>query len=367
MPPLPELRIAFDPGSSLTKCVYSVNQGKAKLMMMEPDVISLPSSSVAHIQSESLRPEDQAWVQLSRESPDVQICGFLANSFASVERLRLPKSDHALYKLLAAIGVIAQKEGIERFSLQVTMLLPYGEMTSGEGVKGELAESVRKFYFQRKLLRGKLESFGWLVEGSGMIHQVLRNCGWDWFTTHRTVVFMMGYRNLSCITFNRGMAEGEHSSTGNFGFVRLIDRIIARTSGQDRAALIEAIYKIGTDIAVDNVHLRGLIKSERPEKQEAEAKLLAEAIAIARHEYWTNVHTWIESVIPQHIDRLIVSGGTSLYLKSEINQQFAKFDPQWIEIQAEGSLKQIEPVLLFRFADVMSVFEYTFSSMAASA
>jgi hypothetical protein len=353
-----ELRIGFDPGSSLTKVVYAVNGGHPKILMMEPDVISLPTTSMSYLELGPGQPEDKAWIKLNQTSDTVQVCGFLAREFLALERTELLKYEHAFYKFLAAVGVIVVKEKLNRVVIHAGVLLPYGEINSRDWMREKVAKSLKKYYFRNTVIRGRLQSFSCISEGSGMAWRLISKFGKDWFSSRRVIVLIFGYRNLSCITFHRGLVESQRSSTSDLGFVKLIDKVIFRTSGQDRKTLAEAIYNIGADIQTSHPYLRGLIKSTQPENIEVEAETLVKAIKSARIEYWQLVQAWIDTVVPSDLDRLAVSGGTALYLKTEIDRHLNWTEPDWIDSRT-GELSRMDSALQFRFADVMSLFEST--------
>ncbi|NJL20018.1 MAG: ParM/StbA family protein [Leptolyngbyaceae cyanobacterium SM1_3_5] len=361
--PSATLQIGCDVGSSLSKIIYAIDGKHPQTLMMEPDVIELPAKSVEGL-SLTARPEDQAWVKLDRDAANVQVCGFLARQYLAIERIELLKYEQALYKFLAAVGAIAAKEQVDRLSIQAAMLLPYGEITSRDVVQQQLATGIKKYYFQNTLIRGRLDSFQCQPEGGGMLMKLVGQYGQDWLLSKRVVILMFGYRNISCISFNRGMIERQHSGTSDLGFVKLIDKVIARSAGQNRQALIEAIYKIGADVQSDHPELRCLIRSSQSENVEAEAKMLVDAIKSARHEYWTVVQSWLNSVVPSEVKELVISGGTALYLKGELDRFFAWAEPEWIT--SSDLLQSTDAADQIRFADVTALFKSAFSTEKAA-
>ncbi|MEP0913749.1 hypothetical protein NDI45_22805 [Leptolyngbya sp. GB1-A1] len=360
MPPIQsaKLQVGFDPGASLSKVVYSINGTPPKILMMEPDVLTLPTCSVNRLLLNA-RPEDQAWVKLSRDAETVQVCGFLAREYKAVERIELLKYEYAFYKFLAAVGAIAVREAVDRVAVEVALLLPYGEIHSREWLEQKIAKSLKKYYFQDTLIRGQLTSYYCGSEGTGMLCHLIRKYGMDWIRQNRITVLIVGYRNISCLTLNRGVIEGQHSSTTDLGFVKLIDKVIALTPGQNRYALVEAVYSIGADVRTNHRELQFLIRSTQPENIHAEAKLLTEAIRIARHEYWQLVQDFLNTIVPDDLNHLIISGGTGVYLKTELDKLFEWAAPEWLESRV-GELSKFDSCLQSRFADVMTLFESQF-------
>jgi hypothetical protein len=363
--PQTKLQIGFDPGASLSKVVYSVAGGSPKILTMEPQVLSLPATSIEH-QVLTARPEDQAWVKVKNDAERVQVCGFLAREFMAVERIELLKYEQAFYKFLAVVGAIAVKEGLSenRLSVDASVLLPYGEINSRDWLGQRLGKGLKRYYFQKTLIRGRLNSYQCVSEGAGLVCDFRSRYGMDWLSTHKITVLILGYRNLSCMTFERGILQKEHSSTCDLGFVRLIDKIIERTPGQSRSALAKSVAAIGVDIREENPELRSLIRSTQPENVEAEAKMLVEAIKTSRREYWQLVQDWLNSIVPAELDHLAASGGTSIYLKDEIERHFDWVQPEWLSSHV-GELSQLDSTMQFRFADVMALFS-TFSQKQAA-
>ena len=366
---LPEIKLAFDPGASLTKCVYSINSGEPQLLTMEPEVITVPLDLISRLHLGPPRPQDHAWIQLDKDASEVQVCGFFAQQFPTVDRIDLLKYEQALYKSLAAVGAIAVQAGIDRFSLKLSGVLPYSEMANAAQLEESLRKRIKKFYFQKKLLRGVVDvnSIAFTVEGTGLAWDLIRHKGMNWFTDERIVVaLILGYRNLSCLTFNRGAVQKQHSGTSNLGFVRMVDGVISRTAGQDRQTLTNKLYKLGANISLGQSDLRMLIKSTLPENIEVEAKALANAITVSRKEYWQSVSTWLDTVIPTEVHTLVVSGGTGLYLKPELEQYLKWADPTWFSSQL-GALSRSNAETQCRFADVASLFESTLQTTKQTA
>ncbi len=77
--------------------------------------------------------------------------------------------------------------------------------------------------------------------------------------TKTIVTLVFGYRNTSCLVFERGMlVEGD---TTNLGFYRLIEKIMSQTSGQNRHQLTQSIYQLGNPFNPENSRVSSLYKS----------------------------------------------------------------------------------------------------------
>ena len=117
-----DLVLSLDPGSSMTKMVYRVLcevTYKPELFCMEPELIGVAFESIESYESgriNSPSPENEAWVQFEQ---DYYAVGFLAQKhFGASVKLSELKYENAIPKVLAAVGAIAEKEGLGTSSIR---------------------------------------------------------------------------------------------------------------------------------------------------------------------------------------------------------------------------------------------------------
>lgn len=335
---MPDLLIGCDSGASLTKALYLCQDKKIQLLTMEPEVITLPCSSVKSYREGrigAVNPEDDAWVQCSKKDSICHVVGFLARNFNAFSRLDLLKYEQALYKIMAVVGAIWEKSLFPKnFSVGITAMLPANEYVNREQLFEQLKKRLKNYYFRDRHLKADLVRFDCLPEGGGIALARMNALGFDWFTRKTLVVLMFGHRDTSCLVFQRGVMKlGE---TALLGFYQLVDKVIGRTSGQSRNSLTKAIYEIGEDINAENEILRTLIKSEKASNVELEAKQLASAIKAARKEYWVLLQNWIDATLPEQLHELVITGGSAQYLRREIFDHLEWANPHWnTELQVE--------------------------------
>jgi hypothetical protein len=346
------LIVSFDPGASLTKIVYELaTEGQPRLMIMEPEMLKLPQSSIdAYMSSrkglESSQPADEAWVSCAADDhTQCTVVGFLARQFSASARLDKLKYETSIHKVLAVIGAIAlrahpqaiasgktqgaiaqQNQLPNRFSLSLTSLLPYGEYQNRQAFEQQLRNALKDFRFRGQRLRVKLERFECLPEGAGLAMIRQRQNGKEWFNTQTIAVLMFGHRNTSVLLFERGKMTAGY--TNGLGFHQMVKRVIERTSGQDATALTSAIYAAGSDITVDNPAIRALVKSRDPKNIDYELQMIVNAITTAKAEYWSRVYDWLESTLPA-VNEVILSGGAALYLEQELQDCFPEISTYW--------------------------------------
>ncbi|MCU0567055.1 MAG: ParM/StbA family protein [Oculatellaceae cyanobacterium Prado106] len=267
---LPEVRIAFDPGSSLTKVVYSVSSALPQSLVMEPQILKLPTLLMTENQHSfsNMNPENQAWLQLDPKDEDCYIVGFLAQQYRASSRFDQVKHEQALHKLLAAVGVVAQREKAPRLELRVTTLLPYDEYQNRKQFEERAQQRLKQFWFRGQAIRTNLRAFYCSPEGGGVARKLRDQKGEAWFNSKTIAVLMFGHRNTSCLVFRRGRLDPNASCTSALGFVQLLQGIIKRTAGQNRDAIATTIFDLGTSPTPDHPLIRKLIRSTLPENME---------------------------------------------------------------------------------------------------
>lgn len=361
-----KLEIAFDPGSSITKCVYQVN-GEIHALLVEPEVIEVPVESIQqHTQAGITTPSNDAWLKFRKRDDSCFLVGFLAQQFEASLKLKQLKYEDAVIKLLTVIGIVVQQEQLDGDSLKVSVaaLLPLSEFADRERFEKQLSQRMRSFYFRDVHIQAELSDLLVTPEGSGFAFNLLRQHGKEWFVSREAVCcLMLGHRNSSLLVFNHGQIDMGASSTTDLGFVRLVDKVIERTSGQDRRSLTRTLYEIEDDLSPENQILRSLARSKRSKNIDQEISGISSAIHVARQEYWRLLKDWFEESLPTRIDKVCIGGGTSYYLRHQLNEFLGWTDPAWVEpsdLIADISEKFEDPSLKRRLIDVWFVFQQSF-------
>lgn len=329
--PMADLTLTFDPGSSLSKVIYHLRDRTPRLLLMEPEVIQLSISSIeAHrVTRGSLsvaRSKDDAWLQCGA-GEQCQVIGYLARQFLATVRMNEVKYERALYKVLAAVGTIAQETNLPRkFSIALSALLPYGEYQNAQRFHQLLKQHLKHYSFRGERLQVKLETFECRPEGGGLAMARVTQNGAEWFQQQTLAVLMFGHRNTSLLLFERGkLAIG---NTTDLGFHQLVDKVLHRTSGQTIDVLTSAIYKIGNQITPTNLQIQDLLKTRSPVEQQLEREQISTAILTAREEYWLRLQDWLDTVLPD-VTEVIISGGAALYLPDELETYFNRTPTYW--------------------------------------
>lgn len=368
-----DIQVAFDPGSSLTKVVYRIAQrGQPKFLFMEPEAFELPRESVeTKAQGRGgvgvNTAINDAWLTYNKKDEVAYVVGYLAQQFKAQMRLERSKFEAAVPKFLATIAAIASQENLDpaKLSVQAALLLPYGEFVNSSRLEDQIKSLGRSFYFRGEQIKAAFRYITIVPEGGGFIWELIDRCGKDWLVKQEAVcILMLGHRNTSLLTFTRGTLNTEKCRTTNQGFAALVDKAIERSSGQSRKELTRTIYEVGDDISPDHTLIRASTKTVNSANVAAEAENLAQAIQIARKEYWLLFKDWLQEVLPKRINKLIICGGGAFYLKSELSEYFSWTQPMWRNLESEQTQSLLagwsDNSLSQRAADIWALFESLF-------
>lgn len=308
-----------DAGYSGTKVILRLLSQPPKLLMMSPEVMEVNRDSIDFYLSRNgmtvSAPENEAWVEYNGI---IYAVGFLAqNYFKARVALKEPKYEWAIAKVLAAVGVMVEREGLEtEFDTALSIPLPYGEWEARHEFERDLREALSNFLFRDKRLQVNLKIFICVPEGGGHAMTIGDKMG-EAFRQQKVLSLMWGYRDISLVLFNRGAISG---TTEPLGFHQLIDMMtnhtFAQTSREREQLLIEAIHLAGKDIKTKN--FRHLVRSRHSDRKAKEAEQITEAVRICRHEYWAIAARLFSAIIPEDINVIVNGGGVVDYYAQEL-------------------------------------------------
>lgn len=405
--------MSLDPGASLTKVIAKAEGAKKPyLVTMSPELVVVSRSAVDSYRAKFRglgipRPEDDCWLECNGK---VFAVGSLARNFRGDAGLKDLKYERAVYKAAAAIGVVVQKAYLgdsdnlsAEVSLDLAVLLPWGEYEDRDRFKKQLVKVLSDFTFRGVHLKVKLERVMCRPEGSGLVMARIAKKGPNWFRDRTIAVLMLGYRNVTVLTFKDGQLVAGESP--ELGFFRLEENVIARTSGQQPLALARAIFRAYYTIMTtrtgditnplhmeDLPMIQDLARSRDAELKANEVRSIVEAIAASRSDYWQELTRWLDGGLPRELDEVIICGGSSVYLQSELETYFEGESSRYnltrletlqnksqvsIHWASEASLKietlfnlkssrYVEEALSFRLIDVYGLF-WCFSRLQEAA
>lgn len=337
--PVPIIKLVIDPGTSLLKILYVINDKPVKWLTMLPEYYTLPSESAEYLSINNGMglPEDNAWVRLP-ESDECHLVGYVAKDYKATVSIHQLKKESLIYKVLAVVGAIASREKLPKsFKLELGILLPLNEYRLEVNWKNKIKEALSCFYFQNKQLKVKLSYFVHKPEGYGYTLYTHGQNDVDYFHNGNTAIIMMGYRNTSCLFSYRGTPSQEHSKTTKLGFHTLLDKVIKKVPGYEEDDLIRAIStetkeswskppnkkSCLTYSEVSTViDFASLTRSSNPNEAELEKSKIQQAYDASLDEYWRLILNWLDEILPRHkkVDAILVAGGSSALLFEQLEE-----------------------------------------------
>lgn len=350
----PDVTAVFDYGGSITKIIFTGQDKQVRLLCMEPEVASVPRESIlayARDQLGSADPQNTAWVAFRN---DYRAVGYLARQrFHANAGLSELKYERALHKTLAALWVIKEKLKLPaNFTAAIAVLLPPGEYEDRGRFERVLREALADYQTPTGRMSVELLAFNCKPEGGGIYLMHNKKVG-SAMKERVCAIAMIGYRNTSLLVVQRG--DVRPGKMSDLGFIRMVEKVVAKTSGQTAERLTPAIVAAGAEFKA--APLMRLARSTTREGRAEEVQQIIAAIKEARPEYVRSLTSWLDENLPSDGDELVFCGGTADYLKKELNEYYDRLPIIW---NADIS---IPPVLDkqgfgYRLSDVYGMFSY---------
>jgi hypothetical protein len=322
-----QVSVSLDFGGSGLKAIAANEQGKSLVIYMEPEVIEASAESLKE-KTKSLAhayPENLAWVGVGE---DYRAVGYLAASrYYANAGLSKKKYTLALYRTLAALWAIAYKFDLPlSLTVRLGVLLPPGEFEDSALLLDELLKALKEFDTPTGKMSVKLLDFVCYPEGAGVYLMHCRQAG-EAIKRSVSAVIMVGYRNASILISRRGAID--NGRTIDLGMARLVELVQQKTSALKTAPLLKAIAASGEQPQVK--HFLGLTEvGGSPQARRTEAEKIVEAVINARAEYLRALGSWLAEVLPlQELDEVVFCGGTTDYLKTQLDSYFPATPVKW--------------------------------------
>lgn len=322
---LVDITVSLDFGGSGSKIIYEGIGGSTASLFMEPEVAAVTQLSIASTQNRlgATDPENACWVQCKAGYFAV---GYLARSkYYGNAGLHELKYERAVYKTLGAIWAIKERLKLPA-SLRIVLavLLPPGEYENASQFEQLVRSALLDYQTPTGSMNVELACFKCFPEGAGIYLRYLNACG-DTLKRKISCFAMIGYRNSSVLIQERGAVEGGISS--DLGFVRMVEKVVAHSSGQTVERLTPAIVASG--INIEPTPLLKLARSTTKEGRASEVQSMVMAIKIAREEYVASLISWLDSVIPADANEIVFCGGTADYIRNELRDRYLGKTVSW--------------------------------------
>ena len=269
----------------------------------------------------------------------------LAEKIFSLSDYKQLKINLADWRVLAIIGKIITIElqkvlaYPEEIILNLTVLLPFRECSgnsTGDSIKEEIKlfkkeikKKLKRFYHNEQKQVVKLEKLKILPEGVGSLM-----CSPN---EDRTIVIMLGHRNISYLYFN-----GDKFVSGDttiLGFHSFVKEFCSKTSGQEENNLTTTtLWKSRLNLN----ELYRISKTNRPQYQATELQTLKQAFLDGRVELWAKIKVWLLKELKTiEFDRLQFTGGVSEFLQPLIKEDeiFSKLPIEFAGSQYQETVK----------------------------
>ena len=344
-----DLYLVVDTGGSQTKIIFQQPGQRTRFLMMNPQVEPISPAALARYQERrgwmgAPAPIQQAWLRVDES---VWVVGAFADQFDPIDRLRERKYENALYKILAAVGILHQQCGLAaktKLKIFLGVLLPWDEFGDRKRFEAQLKAMLANFYFQDHKLSVKVEQFVCQPEGGGLAATALRQRGRDRFQSTNLAVLLFGHRNTSALIFKDGQLQTGSSPLN--GFVNFLEAVAETFGSVDKAALTSAIAqavkarhrKLEDRTALsmqlilfsweEQPEIQALVQARLADLQQQELKDLVAAIEQAEEWYWQKIEKWLVQVLPRDWDEIIVSGGAARFLEIRLEDYLDELSPR---------------------------------------
>jgi hypothetical protein len=357
-PPL--VSLVGDLGTSASKFFYRLTSGQIMPFWMGAEVAEGLTPAILPSLNTGGRPQDSAWLQIGDE---VILVGEVAKTFLDANSLAANKAEKAAYKLAAALGVIAENEKLpSQYEAVVWVPLPLTEIRTRDEIAARLGTIAEQgFVFRGQSQQVKL-SLKFFPEGFGLYlnrKKQLDTIGLA-IEQRRTLIAMMGHRNLSILCFEGGSLKTAQSNSDGPGFWSAFEKV-ARSLGvtpADYSALLSALTT-GQTKQISQVRAGVYDFAE-----------MAEAV---RQTYWQAVSVYLQDNLLRQLANcsvdIIISGGAAHVLRSTITQYFEQLGLSDQLIFADGMQERltevvsqlpeaaVNPSLPLRMADCYGLFQ----------
>jgi hypothetical protein len=305
------------------------------------------------------RPQDHAWLQVGNE---VILVGEAAKTFIDGSSLSENKANQAAYKLIAALGVIAEKEKMpNQYEAVIWLPLPLTEMATKDEIAARVTQVAQNFRFRGTAQQVRI-TLKFCPEGFGLYlnrKRQLDSLGLA-IDQRRTFILMLGHRNLSVLCFEQGSLKNAKSNSDGPGFWPVFERV-ARSCGVTPADYAPLMAALVTGKTTQISQARGEVY---------DFAAAAEAVRMA---YWKAAKLYLQdNLLGQLSDGdadIIISGGAAYVMGQAIKQYFEGLRMTDQLIFADGRQENLEeivntlpeitdnPSLVMRMTDCYGLFQ----------
>ncbi|MEM9092096.1 MAG: hypothetical protein AAGC93_25595, partial [Cyanobacteria bacterium P01_F01_bin.53] len=323
-------------GASASKFFYRVQPGQTVSLWMDSAVANGLSESALPSIGMKARPQDSTWLEIDS---DIVLVGESAKAFLDSPSLTANKAEKAAYKIAAALGVIAELEQLpSQYNALVWLPLPLTEIRTRE----HIATTFDTLCEQGFKCRGRQQSvqpiLKFFPEGFGLYlnrKRQLDGLGQS-IAGRRTLILMMGHRNLSILCFEGGSLRAGRSNSDGPGF---------------RPAFEKATRSAGVAPTDYRPLMLALTTGKPTQISQAQAGIFdfGSYASFVRQTYWQAVSIYLQdNLLGQLTDGsvdIILSGGGSRIIGTELADYFSALGLEERIIHADTMQPQLTDVV----------------------
>lgn len=304
------------------------------------------------------RPQDHSWLQVGNE---VILVGDAAKTFIEGNSFAENKANLAVYKIIAALGVIAERERLpSQYEAVIWMSLPLTEMSTKDEIAAKLAQISQSFRF-RGMAQQVRANLKFCPEGFGLyLNRMAQLDGMGIsISQRRTFILMLGHRNLSVLCFEQGSLKSAKSNSDGPGFWPVFERV-SRSCGVTPADYPALMAALATGKTTQISQARGELYD------------FTGAAEAVRQAYWKAAKLYLQDNLLGQLDGpadILISGGAAYVMFQTIKQYFDGLRLTEQVIFADGRQEKLEdvvnelpdaadnPSLVMRMADCYGLFQ----------
>ncbi|MEL6263588.1 MAG: hypothetical protein AAFR12_21290 [Cyanobacteria bacterium J06626_6] len=310
----PTIHLAGDIGASASKFFYRVQPGQTVPLWMDAAVANGLTDSALPSLNAGGRPQDSTWLQLNNE---IVFVGEAAKAFLETTSISANKSEKAAYKIAAALGVIAELEQLpSQYQAFVWLPLPLTEIRTREQIAHRLNGICEQGFICRDkrqqvqlILKFFPEGFGLYLNRKQQLDIINSS-----INQRRTLILMMGHRNLSILCFEGGSLRAGRSNSDGPGFWPAFEKA-TRSAGVPPTDYTALMLTLTTG------------RSQQISQAQASVADFGPQATFVRQTYWQSVSIYLQdNLLGQLTDGavdVVLSGGGSSILRTELTDYFS--------------------------------------------
>lgn len=349
------ISVGIDLGESLTKINYKVNNESAlRWMAMHPGFARVEERELTHVLNSSSafgvkNVNSQMWITTLEGNIAL---GKMAEKFVVRRNSKKPKYEDAVAKIMGAIAKIAvlHEISLKKIEVNLSLLLPFEEKEDKNLLMEILKEDLKSYHFCGQAVKVKLKSIKINSEGTGLLFLRAKEKGVHWIGDRNLAVIMLGHRNVSVVSLEKGTIANAKSPL--LGFENLIDQTLSSLSGVESQKLVSAFWETVNMTEEKRFQkypkwskyepIQKLATAHSPSLRNSEIEKIEDALDFSLQQYEKKLKMLFEDVLSLDLDEVIVGGGNRTLMHGFLKEYFGN---STVIISATKTIRKIREEL----------------------